>query len=88
MNLAATGSRLEVPTPAELAELEARIQHRLAGRVRDFRLSLRDGCLVLSGAASSYYAKQVAQHAVMEVLSMPIGQNQIEVTKVAAMETR
>jgi hypothetical protein len=35
--------------------------------------------VVLHGIAGSYYVKQMAQHAVMEHLSLPIVANEIEV---------
>jgi hypothetical protein len=35
----------------------------------------------LQGRVFSYYAKQLAQHAVMQVLDVPIQANQIEVCK-------
>ena len=59
--------------------VEAHVQSQLSGRVRDFRLSLRDNGLVLQGHAHSYYAKQLAQHIVMEALDAPILANEIEV---------
>lgn len=60
-------------------KLEARVQCRLNGRVRDFRLSVRDNGFVLQGRAHTYYAKQLAQHAVLEATSVPILANEIEV---------
>jgi hypothetical protein len=66
-------------TQADL--LEALIQRRLVGRasVRDFRLVAQDQGLVLRGRASTYYAKQIAQHAAMETTGLPILANEIEV---------
>jgi hypothetical protein len=66
-----------MPT-AELSEVEAHLQSRLNGRVRHLRLELCDG-LVLAGYARTYYAKQLARHAVMEVSDVPIRANDIEV---------
>jgi hypothetical protein len=62
-----------------LGELEKHIQDRLIGRVRDFRLSLREGGLLLQGCTHTYYAKQLAQQAVMDSSDLPIGVNAIEV---------
>lgn len=59
--------------------LELLIQRRLGSRVRDFRLLLRPGGIILQGRASTYHAKQVAQHAAMEIAGMPILGNDIEV---------
>jgi hypothetical protein len=62
-----------------LEQIEARVQRRLNGRVRDFRLSVEHGGLVLQGCTHSYYVKQLAQQAVMEVALLPIQANEIEV---------
>jgi hypothetical protein len=70
---------LPLPTAGQLRELEAQIGRRLNGRIRDFRLSLREGGMVLEGHAPSYHAKQLAQHAVMEASNLPIWANDIEV---------
>jgi hypothetical protein len=62
-----------------LTELEEHVRCRLSGRVHDFQLTVRDGGLVLRGHAHTYYAKQLAQQAVMEVARVPILVNEIEV---------
>jgi hypothetical protein len=64
----------------ELTRAEEHIQSRMSGRVRDFRLLVRDQGLVLQGQAHTYYAKQLAQHAVMETLRLAIRSNEIEVS--------
>jgi hypothetical protein len=63
----------------ELDALEGRAGRRLHGRVRHFRLMVMAGGLVLRGQASTYYAKQLAQHAIMEATTTPILANEIEV---------
>jgi hypothetical protein len=70
---------LHWPTPAQLSELEAFVQGRLNSRVRDFRLSVGEDGLILTGFAQTYYAKQLAQHALMEASDLPICRNNIEV---------
>src|SRR5262249_57916523 len=62
-----------------LARIEEHIQYRLAGLLRDFQLTFRDKGLVLRGRVHTYYAKQLAQQAVMEASSLPIRANEIEV---------
>jgi len=62
-----------------VARIEEHVHLRLTGRVRDLRLVVVDGSLVLRGRAQTYYAKQLAQHAVMEMSDLPIRDNQIEV---------
>ena len=63
----------------ELSLLEARVKCRLDGRVRRLHLSLRDSGLILRGSSASYYGKQLAQHAAMELSELPILANEIEV---------
>ncbi|OAI50788.1 hypothetical protein AYO44_17495 [Planctomycetaceae bacterium SCGC AG-212-F19] len=59
--------------------LELQIQRRVGSRVRDFRLALRPGGVILQGRAATYHAKQLAQHAAMEIAGLPILANDIEV---------
>lgn len=61
------------------SELETQLQYRLSGQVRQFRLIVLDDGLILRGHARSYYAKQLAQHAVMGATQLPILANDIEV---------
>ena len=68
-----------LPTAGHLRELETRIGIWLNGRIRNFRLSLREGGRVLEGRAQTYHAKQLAQHAVMKASDLPICVNDIEV---------
>ena len=69
-----------LPGFSEMELLETRVQSRLNGRVRHCRLVLREGGLVLMGHSRTYYAKQLAQHAVMEATRLPIVANEIEVS--------
>jgi hypothetical protein len=69
----------DAPVQETLGELEARLQHELKGRVRNFTLTRLDHGLVLKGHSHSYYAKQIAQHAVMEATDLPILLNEIHV---------
>jgi len=63
----------------EAARLESHVQCRLSGRVHDLRLLIHNEGVVLQGRARTYYAKQLAQHAVMEATPLPIRANDIEV---------
>jgi len=74
------GPTAELPVDTMLAEIEARTQRRIRGLIGDFHLLLQDRGLVLSGRAHTYYAKQLAQHAVMEATDLPILANDIEVS--------
>ena len=62
-------------------QVEALIERHLRGRVRvlRFRVVVQEGGLILHGCVPTYYAKQLAQHAVMEVSELPILANEIEV---------
>src|SRR5438876_479766 len=60
--------------------LEALTLRRLGNRVRDLRVLRRPEGLVLMGRTTTYYAKQLAQHAIMEVDESPILANDIEVS--------
>jgi hypothetical protein len=79
-----TGPTAVTPTLSpglpELEQLETRVQSRLNGRVRHFRLVVRECGLILTGHARTYYAKQLAQHEVMEATALPILANEIEVS--------
>jgi hypothetical protein len=65
--------------PEDIDRLVASVQNQLAGRVSDLRLLLRDRGLVLQGHARSYYAKQLAQHAVIMATELPLLSNDIQV---------
>jgi len=64
----------------ELDHLEAHLEIRLCGRVRQFHLMVLANGLILQGRAPTYYVKQLAQNAVMEATELPILGNEIEVT--------
>ncbi len=68
-----------VMSQEDLDRLVAQVQHELSGRLRDFRLKRRGDGVILMGRAGSYYAKQLAQHAAMEITGLPIHANEIEV---------
>jgi hypothetical protein len=59
--------------------LESLVQRRLGARVRKLRVIVRDDGVILQGLASTYYAKQLAQHAAMDLADLPIVANEIEV---------
>ena len=64
---------------SEEERLESLLLRRLGSRVRDLRVILLPDGLILQGRTSTYHAKQLAQHAVMEVANLPIVANDIEV---------
>ncbi len=75
-----TEPNIDLATADGATELEGHIQCRLGGHVREFRLVVVDRGLILRGHAHTYYAKQLAQHAVMEATGLPILANEIEVS--------
>jgi hypothetical protein len=64
---------------SEEERLESLLIRRLGSRVRDLRVIMLSDGLILQGRTSTYHAKQLAQHTVMEVASTPILANEIEV---------
>ncbi len=67
-------------TECGLQRLEDRVQTQLSGRVRDLRIQLHEAGIILRGLSRTYYAKQLAQHAVMSESDWPILANEIEVS--------
>ncbi len=63
----------------EIVDAELYLAQSLRGRLFAASLSVHPDGVVLHGIAGSYYVKQMAQHAVMEHLSLPIVANEIEV---------
>lgn len=59
--------------------IESLLYRRLGGLVRNLHVRIRDEGLVLEGQATTYYAKQLAQHAAMEISETIVSANDIEV---------
>ena len=68
-----------VPPPLELAPIVTEIDRQLRGRLWQFSIGDDEQGLVLSGAAPSFYVKQLAQHAVGRLTKLPIARNEIQV---------
>jgi hypothetical protein len=73
-------AQTDTATHETLARIEEHVRYRLSGLLREFQLVFRDKGLVLRGRVQTYYAKQLAQHAVMEASSLPIHANEMEVS--------
>lgn len=68
------------PHGPDFAEcVESRVQHLFAGRVRDFRVLIRDQGLVLKGRTRTYHARQLVRQAAIEAAGMPIVADELEV---------
>ncbi len=77
--------------PAASCQLDATATHLakcLRGRLHNVKLAVREGGVVIRGTASSYYVKQLAQHAVMQRISLPIAANEIVVHNTNAPANR
>lgn len=70
---------IDARTELSTETMEELVQRQLNGRVRDLRVLLQDQGIILRGQTSTYYVKQLAQHAAMEVSGLPIVANDIEV---------
>ena len=80
MNLTLPAETNQTNSPVSFDALENRLQARLNGRVRGLRILIHSRGIVVRGFAHTYYAKQIAQHAIMAETSMPIVANEIEVS--------
>ena len=72
------------PSNHETGRIQALVEQRLGRRVRDFRVIVQGEGAVLKGRATTYYAKQLAQHLVMGLTSLSIAANQIQVCQKGA----
>ena len=67
------------PRVHSTASLEAQMRRRLGSRVRDLRVVVGGEGVVLEGRALNFHAKQLAQHAAMQLADLPVLANNIEV---------
>ena len=63
----------------EVATAATHLATHLRGRLRDASVSIQRGGVVIRGTTTSFYIKQLALHAVMKRVSLPIAANEIEV---------
>ena len=59
--------------------IDSLMRRRLGNRIRGLRIILRPDGVILQGRVATYHAKQLAQHAAMELANLPIVANEIEV---------
>jgi hypothetical protein len=74
-----TSPGIAEPAIPNQEQLELQLQRRLGSRVKDLRIVVRAGGIILQGRTSTYHAKQLAQHAAMDITRLPILANDIEV---------
>jgi hypothetical protein len=67
------------PKPAVPCQVEAAIKRRCGWQIHDLRVEAANQLVVLRGWASTYYAKQLAQHTAMAVIGLAVLENRIVV---------
>src|SRR5271155_176049 len=67
-----TSQAIAEPISVNEGYVELMVQRRVGGRIRDLRIETRPGGIILQGRATTYHAKQLAQHAAMELCRQPI----------------
>lgn len=69
------------PWPVETLEIKIRnrIENRLGPRIRNLRVEVANGRVIIGGDCSTYYSKQLAQHAALGVIEDEHLDNLIEV---------
>lgn len=60
-------------------QIERLVRQRTAGLVRDLKIEVLPGEILLTGRASTYYAKQLATHAALDACEHLALTNDIEV---------
>jgi len=80
MNTAVCDPGLGLATANENTKLAENLHFQLKRQVRGFKIVYAGDGIILQGQAQTYYAKQLAQHAVMKVIEKPILANEIEVS--------
>jgi hypothetical protein len=83
-----SSSGLAEPTTATIESLETQVRRRLGSRVRDLHVTIQSDGMILQGHAQTFHAKQLAQHAAMELAELPILANDIEVSRQQTVDSR
>ncbi|MBX3426785.1 MAG: hypothetical protein KF688_13985 [Pirellulales bacterium] len=77
---AAPAAQIRTDAETVVHDIYCRLAERLPGRIRDLRVERALGSVLeISGVATSYYVKQVAQHIAMDVARLQRVINRIEV---------
>jgi hypothetical protein len=66
-------------TSAPSEQMESLLYRRLGNRIRGLSVLILAHGIILQGRVATYHAKQLAQHAVMDLTDLPILANNIEV---------
>jgi hypothetical protein len=67
------------PTHDTVEAVERAIRLRTSGQIRELHVDISDGEVVLTGRTSTYYTKQLATHAVLDLVDDLGLSNEIEV---------
>lgn len=70
-----------------ICSIASNVQSSLRSKVSNFAILLKEEGLVILGQTDTYYAKQLAQHAVMHATDIPIKENRIRVTRSDGLAT-
>ena len=62
-----------------VSRIERIVRCRTGGRIRDLRVDVSDEYVVISGVATTYYAKQLVTHAALDEIPGRMLTNAIEV---------
>jgi osmotically-inducible protein OsmY len=65
-----------------LVRIKRKIRQQTSGGVQNLKIELADGTLTLRGSCNSFYCKQKAQHAAMDLLTGETLVNEIQVAAV------
>lgn len=80
MDVESLQARVQRQRLRKVAErIEGLVQRRTGCQIRDLHVEVYPGRVVISGRAPTYYAKQLAQHAAMDVAGQNVLQIDIEV---------
>jgi len=60
-------------------EIEGLVQRRTGGQIRGLHVEVYQDRVIISGRTSTYYSKQLAQHAAMDAAGHECLSNEIEV---------
>lgn len=74
-----TAPGVDAPTKTLAERIHDRIARRLAGRVRRLRVTTEEGVVRILGECSTFYTKQLAQHAASGAVEDEVIENRIEV---------
>lgn len=80
MHWTAHGRPCRSLTAEEIERIGTGVLHQLSGRLRDLRLEIIDGGVVLHGRTLTYHASQLAREAVARATGLPVARNEIEVS--------